>query len=422
MKWALRQDVLLLSLLCYVVPVYSQGSDILVNSHLLSADDTNKIINKRETVFFRDCSEILFKSKASATDGLYIIQPASDPIVVLCIMQEGGITVIQHITANTSLDFDRPWKDYKFGFGNVLGDHWLGNEYMHQLTQPPGHQRLSIKLVTMEGEIKWGVYDPVLIESEKDGYRLRLGLYHGSASDALAHETDAYMHDNQRFTTRDHDNDNYFLNCALLEYQGIPGGGWWYDACAGANLNRRNVIYWQNDCNKEKPCKYASMMLQPTVRMGCEHTGECPPYVPGARCLSNPGKDFCDTSNECQKNLKCCFNGCLWLCMRPLGGSLGPPFHRPNPIHDPFRPPFFYPPYKPIPRPPEVPHPIPRPIHKPPIWDPIPDVPFPDEPFHDHLSGGSLSQLNPWSSNTFVQIRVVTSHLGLGVLATKREV
>ncbi|CAH2327739.1 Hypothetical predicted protein [Pelobates cultripes] len=275
MKWILDMDVLLVFLLGCVLGTASQGSDIITNNYLLSDGDISKIINRGDTVFSRNCAEILDKSKGSATDGLYIIQPANDPIAVFCIMQDGGWTVIQHITANSSLDFDRTWKHYKLGFGHILDDHWLGNEYMHQLTQPPGHHKLGIKLVTMEGEIKWGMYDPALIEPEESHYRLRLGLYYGSACDALTHDTDAYLHDNQRFTTRDRDNDNYFLNCALLESQGIAGGGWWYDACASANLNRRNVIYWQKDCNKDNPCKYASMMLQPTAVKGCRQSMHC---------------------------------------------------------------------------------------------------------------------------------------------------
>ncbi|KAM4662994.1 fibrinogen-like protein 1-like protein [Discoglossus pictus] len=268
MGWIHKTDVFLLCLLSCVLETRSEGPASVINEHLLSNGDREKIINRGDTVFSRDCSEILHKSHGSATDGMYIVQPASAPIAVFCIMQDGGWTVIQHITANSSLDFDRNWKDYKLGFGNVLGDHWLGNEYMHQLTQPPGSQKLGIKLVNMEGEIKWGVYDPALIEAEESQYRLRLGLYHGSASDAMTDDTQTYLHDNQRFTTKDRDNDNYFQNCAQLEYQGIAGGGWWYDACAGSNLNRRNVIYWQKDCNKEKPCKYASMMLQ-SVKAPC---------------------------------------------------------------------------------------------------------------------------------------------------------
>ncbi|OCT66416.1 hypothetical protein XELAEV_18042666mg [Xenopus laevis] len=274
MRWIWSKVVAYMYLLGCVLGSYSCESVFWANNHLLPGN-TDSIMNGKETVFSRDCSEILYKSQGIATDGLYVIQPADVPIVVICIMQDKGWTVIQHITANSSLDFDRGWEDYKFGFGSVLGDHWLGNEYMHQLTQPPGLQKLGIRLVTMEGEIKLGVYDPVLIESEDSQYRLRLGLFHGSATDALTRDTEAYVHDNQKFTTRDRDNDNYIHNCAKLEHEGIAGGGWWYDACAGANLNRRNIIYWQKDCTKDKLCKYATMMLQSNWNKGYGKRENC---------------------------------------------------------------------------------------------------------------------------------------------------
>lgn len=218
----------------------------------------------------RDCHEIFKQSEENSKDGIYVIQPAKEPIGVYCNMQDGGWTVIQHITANSTVDFDRIWQDYKHGFGSLTDNYWLGNEYMHQLTSSPVPYILGVKLVDLNADIKWGQYEPFRIEGEASQYRIRLGLYKGDAADALSQDTEAYLHDNQKFTTKDQDNDNYFQNCAKLEYNGIPGGGWWYDACAGANLNRRNVIYWQKDCNKEHQCKYAWMMVKPA-----DHSHDC---------------------------------------------------------------------------------------------------------------------------------------------------
>lgn len=218
---------------------------------------------------------MLMASSGTARDGVYLVQPGGSPIVVYCAMQEGGWTVVQHITVNSTVDFDRTWAEYKLGFGDITGDHWLGNEYLHQLTRGPARYVLGVKLVDRDAVTKMGEYDPVLVEDESSAYRLRLGLFQGTAVDALTLDTENYLHDNQRFTTKDRDNDNYFQNCAKLEFQGVPGGGWWYDACAGANLNRRNVIYWQKDCNKERLCKYAWMMVRPSDTVKIIHSGEC---------------------------------------------------------------------------------------------------------------------------------------------------
>ncbi|MBN3304977.1 ANGP4 protein, partial [Amia calva] len=222
-----------------------------------------------------DCYKIWQSSEGQARDGVYMIQLKTSPIVVFCDMQGGGWTVVQHITVNSTVDFDRTWQDYKLGFGSVNGDHWLGNEYLHQLTNQPGRYQLRVKLVDKDAITKVGQYDPVRVESEEFQFKIRLGLFEGTAVDALTQDTEAYLHDNQKFTTKDRDNDNYFQNCAKLEYLGVPGGGWWYDACAGANLNRRNVIYWQKDCNKEHICKYAWMMVKPSDAVTISRTGNC---------------------------------------------------------------------------------------------------------------------------------------------------
>ncbi|XP_040054901.2 fibrinogen-like protein 1-like protein [Gasterosteus aculeatus] len=260
MCWLLAEALLLLLGVTGVVGERLQAENLI----LLPPDAHDVVLNRGMRVLPRDCHEMLMRSSGQALDGVYLIKPGDSPIVVYCAMQEGGWTVVQHITVNSSVNFDRTWAEYKDGFGAVTGDHWLGNNYLHQLTSGPGRFKLGVKLVDRDAVTKTGEYDPFLVEDESSAYRLRLGLFQGTAVDALTLDTENYLHDNQRFTTKDRDNDNYFQNCAKLEFQGVPGGGWWYDACAGANLNRRNVIYWQKDCNKERLCKYAWMMVRPT--------------------------------------------------------------------------------------------------------------------------------------------------------------
>lgn len=245
------------------------------NLSLLPPDEHHLVLNRGMKVLPRDCYEMLMASSGQARDGVYLIQPADSPILAFCAMQEGGWTVVQHITVNSSVDFDCTWDEYRNGFGHITGVHWLGNEYLHQLTRGPGRYKLGIKLVDPDAITKTGEYDPFLVEDESSAYRLRLGLFQGTAVDALTLDTENYLHDNQRFTTKDRDNDNYYKNCAKLEFQGVAGGGWWYDACAGANLNRRNVIYWQKDCNKERLCKYAWMMVRPSDTVKLIHGGDC---------------------------------------------------------------------------------------------------------------------------------------------------
>nr|XP_032818388.1 fibrinogen-like protein 1-like protein [Petromyzon marinus] len=213
-----------------------------------------------------DCHDIYMSSQQTATSGLYLIHIGTQrPLVVFCEMSKGGgWTVFQKITLNSTLDFNRTWSEYKQGFGLVNGDHWLGNEHLHMLTHKGGRYRLKVELFRDNGTELWAEYDPFRVDGEASKYKLRLGLHSGTAADALSQDSEAYLHDNQKFTTIDSDNDNYFQNCAELVYNGVSGGGWWYDACAGAILNRPNLIYWHEDCNRNNSCHSARMLLQPS--------------------------------------------------------------------------------------------------------------------------------------------------------------
>ena len=42
------------------------------------------------------------------------------------------------------VSFNKDWQAYKVGFGNLSGDHWLGLEHMHLLTE---NRRYTLKYV-----------------------------------------------------------------------------------------------------------------------------------------------------------------------------------------------------------------------------------------------------------------------------------
>uniref|UniRef100_H3A3W7 Fibrinogen like 2 n=1 Tax=Latimeria chalumnae TaxID=7897 RepID=H3A3W7_LATCH len=167
----------------------------------------------------KDCSD--YYTLGENISGIYRVTP--DPInssfEVYCDMEVmgGGWTVLQ-VRQDGSINFNKTWKEYKRGFGNLTGEFWLGNDKIH-------------------------------ISNEFLRYRLTISGYSGTAGDSL-HYNKHYNHDQKYFSTPDRDNDKYPSgNCGAYY-----SSGWWFDACMSSNLNGkyyhhnykgvRNGIFW----------------------------------------------------------------------------------------------------------------------------------------------------------------------------------
>ena len=55
-------------------------------------------------------------------------------------------------------NFTRSWADYKHGFGDLNGEFWLGNDFIHQLTSDK-QMRLRVELESHFGQTAWAEYD-----------------------------------------------------------------------------------------------------------------------------------------------------------------------------------------------------------------------------------------------------------------------
>ncbi|KAL5009590.1 hypothetical protein ScPMuIL_011895 [Solemya velum] len=171
-----------------------------------------------------DCGD--FKG---TTSGVYKIKPqgVEEPFSVYCDIQtEGeGWTVFQR-RQDGSVDFYRDWASYETGFGDLLGEFWLGNHFIYSITSQ-GSYELRVELSDFEGNTRYAHYDDFSVGDASTNYTLAVSGYSGNTGDSLEY------HNNMPFTTQDRDHDWHSgVNCAVL-----CKGAWWYRNCGPSSLN-----------------------------------------------------------------------------------------------------------------------------------------------------------------------------------------
>ncbi|XP_071837742.1 fibrinogen C domain-containing protein 1-B-like [Apostichopus japonicus] len=167
----------------------------------------------------KDCYELYVSGTRS--DGFDTIYPDGWPsgIQVYCEMERngGGWTVFQR-RSSASVDFYRGWSNYKNGFGNKNQDPWLGNKYIHSMTNQKTY-KLRIDLRDYGSSSYYAVYSTFSINNEANKYRLSVGSHSGNTG---YHRLSAS--NNKQFSTKDRDNDgSSAFDCAERHR-----GAWWF--------------------------------------------------------------------------------------------------------------------------------------------------------------------------------------------------
>uniref|UniRef100_A0A667H487 Angiopoietin-2 n=1 Tax=Lynx canadensis TaxID=61383 RepID=A0A667H487_LYNCA len=224
----------------------------------------NSFSAKEEAVVFRDCAEA-FKSGRTA-NGIYtlVFPNSTEEIKAYCDMETagGGWTIIQR-REDGSVDFQRTWNEYKVGFGNPSGEHWLGNEFVFQVTNQQPYV-LKIHLKDWEGNEAYSLYEHFSLSSEEFNYRIHLQGLTGTAG-----KISSISQPGNDFSTKDADNDKCICKCSQM-----LTGGWWFDACGPSNLNgmyypqRQNTnkfsgIKWYYWKGSGYSLKATTMMIRP---------------------------------------------------------------------------------------------------------------------------------------------------------------
>ncbi|XP_060929447.1 microfibril-associated glycoprotein 4-like [Limanda limanda] len=134
-----------------------------------------------------------------------------------------------------TVNFYRPWIQYKVGFGSVDGEHWLGLDNLHYLTSGPKKFELQVDMKDFEGNNASAHYRMFSVGSECNGYNLTVsGFTDKGAGDSMM------THNGMKFSTFDKDQDPDTRNCASLYM-----GAFWYNQCHHANPN--GVYRWRQE-------------------------------------------------------------------------------------------------------------------------------------------------------------------------------
>ena len=129
---------------------------------------------------YKNCAEIY--QLGIKINGVYKINPGGlGEFEVYCDQKTagGGWTVFQK-RQDGSVDFYRPWDDYKRGVGNLNGEFWLGLDKIHRLTVS-GSYKLRVDLEDLHGSTAFAEYSSFAVTSERAKYQLSLGSYSGTS-------------------------------------------------------------------------------------------------------------------------------------------------------------------------------------------------------------------------------------------------
>ena len=169
----------------------------------------------------------------------------------------GGWLVVQRRT-DGSVSFNRGWKEYEEGFGDLNGEFWYGLKPLHCLTNQ-GQWEMRIDLTHTNGTKTYLHYKKFAIGSAGDKYPLQISGFSGIYP---VDPFSTHRLDGMKFTTKDSDNDKNGANCAV-KGDGGNGNGWWYNDCSLIYLNQKYSLKPKIHASGWQQYTFTEMKIKP---------------------------------------------------------------------------------------------------------------------------------------------------------------
>jgi len=201
-------------------------SPLLVNAH----DDLNHYSTNPSSALIQGCCDLRVFPPDRVPTGVYKISMGTFVTAnVYCNMTTdgGGWIVIQRNRKNSQVSFNKNWREYKEGFGDLNKDFWAGLELIQTLTQ---RGQWEMRVDYQKNDKTWSYlhYNQFRVGNASEEYPLTVGGFTGVGTDWFT----ARPNNGMKFSTLDNDNDKWSNNCAANSKS-----GWWHNNCYSINLN-----------------------------------------------------------------------------------------------------------------------------------------------------------------------------------------
>ena len=141
---------------------------------------------------------------------------------------DGGWIVIQRNRKDSQLHFNKNWREYEDGFGDLNNDFWAGLKLMNVLTQT-GQWEMRVDYQFNNKTWSYLHYNQFSVGTASEEYPLTVGGFTGEGSDWFQ------AHNGYKFSTPDNENDIWSIGNCAANFK----SGWWYSQCYLVNLNRQ---------------------------------------------------------------------------------------------------------------------------------------------------------------------------------------